>query len=106
MINRDTVSSVGLVMSRSLPFVEVNTTIRVFRQALALDEVRRHMIARLCLALWLSGIVRANSHVFLGSTVPSSVQTCITVPPRKNHRQPLIRMLSSLGRMRYTRRQT
>jgi hypothetical protein len=53
IINRDTVSSVGLVMSRSLPFVEVNTTIRVFRQALSLDEVRdrRHMIAPLCLAL-------------------------------------------------------
>lgn len=27
-------------MSRSLPFLSVNTTIRVFRQALSLDEVR------------------------------------------------------------------
>jgi hypothetical protein len=61
MINRDTVASVGLIMSRSLPFVEVNTTIRVFRQALALDEVRdrRHMIAPPSLAYsLLSGIVR------------------------------------------------
>jgi hypothetical protein len=41
MIDRDTVASVGVIMSRSLPFVEVNTTIRVFRQALSLDEVRR-----------------------------------------------------------------
>ena len=40
MINRDTVMSVGVVMGRSLPFVDVNTTIRVFRQALSLDEVR------------------------------------------------------------------
>jgi len=36
----DTVASVGIVASRSLPFVEVNTTIRVFRQALSLDEHR------------------------------------------------------------------
>jgi hypothetical protein len=40
MIDRDTVARVGVIMSRSLPFVEVNTTIRVFRQALSLDEVR------------------------------------------------------------------
>ena len=59
MINRDTVASVGLkglVLGTSLPFVEVNTTIRVFRQALSLDEVcdRRHMIALLgtWVALW------------------------------------------------------
>jgi uncharacterized protein (DUF2235 family) len=38
-IDRDTVASVGVIMGRSLPFVDVNTTIRVFRQALALDEV-------------------------------------------------------------------
>jgi len=46
MIHRDTVASVGVIMGRSLPFVDVNTTIRVFRQALSLDEVRdrRHMI--------------------------------------------------------------
>jgi len=36
----DTVGSVGFVVSRSLPFVQVNTTIRVFRQALSLDEHR------------------------------------------------------------------
>jgi len=36
----DTVASVGLIMARTLPFVGVNTTIRVFRQALALDEHR------------------------------------------------------------------
>lgn len=40
LIDRDTVASVGVIMSRSLPFVDVNTTIRVFRQALSLDEVR------------------------------------------------------------------
>jgi uncharacterized protein (DUF2235 family) len=39
MIDRDTVGSVGVIMGRSLPFVDVNTTIRVFRQALSLDEV-------------------------------------------------------------------
>jgi uncharacterized protein (DUF2235 family) len=41
LIDRDTVASVGVIMGRSLPFVDVNTTIRVFRQALSLDEVRR-----------------------------------------------------------------
>ena len=39
LIDRDTVASVGVIMGRSLPFVNTNTTIRVFRQALALDEV-------------------------------------------------------------------
>jgi hypothetical protein len=34
--------SVGIVMGRSLPFADVNTTIWVFRQALSLDEVRDH----------------------------------------------------------------
>jgi len=36
----DTVASVGLVAGRTLPFVEANNIIRVFRQALALDEHR------------------------------------------------------------------
>jgi uncharacterized protein (DUF2235 family) len=36
----DTVASVGVIAGRSLPFVDVNTTIRVFRQALSLDEHR------------------------------------------------------------------
>ncbi|KAI9455901.1 hypothetical protein BJY52DRAFT_1121569 [Lactarius psammicola] len=36
----DTVASVGVIMGKTLPFVDVNTTIRVFRQALALDEHR------------------------------------------------------------------
>jgi hypothetical protein len=39
LIGRDTVASVGLMISPSLPFVDENTTIRVFRQALSLDEV-------------------------------------------------------------------
>jgi len=39
LIYRDTVASVGVIMGKTLPFVDVNTTIRVFRQALALDEV-------------------------------------------------------------------
>ncbi|KAH8993941.1 hypothetical protein EDB92DRAFT_2085837 [Lactarius akahatsu] len=36
----DTVASVGFIMGKTLPFADVNTTIRVFRQALSLDEVR------------------------------------------------------------------
>jgi hypothetical protein len=38
-------------MGRSLPFVGVNTTIRVFRQGLSLDEVR---------AWWLAHFQNAN----------------------------------------------
>lgn len=36
---RDTVASVGILNRRTLPFVGANNMIRVFRQALALDEV-------------------------------------------------------------------
>ncbi|TFY76082.1 hypothetical protein EWM64_g7930 [Hericium alpestre] len=36
----DTVASVGIVWTRSLPFVTTNTTIRTFRHALSLDEHR------------------------------------------------------------------
>ncbi|KAH8987748.1 hypothetical protein EDB86DRAFT_2949147 [Lactarius hatsudake] len=36
----DTVASVGFIMGKTLPFANVNTTIRVFRQALSLDEHR------------------------------------------------------------------
>ncbi|KAH8980218.1 hypothetical protein EDB86DRAFT_3137374 [Lactarius hatsudake] len=38
LINRDTVASVGFIISETLPFTYVNRTIRVFRQALSLDE--------------------------------------------------------------------
>ncbi|KAH8992435.1 hypothetical protein EDB92DRAFT_2087030 [Lactarius akahatsu] len=41
----DTVASTGIIMNKTLPFVGVNTTIRVFRQALALDEHRVKFIA-------------------------------------------------------------
>jgi hypothetical protein len=36
----DTVASVGLISGKTLPFVNTNKTIRVFRQALSLDEHR------------------------------------------------------------------
>src|SRR6266403_2382751 len=39
LIHRDTVASVGVVMGRSLPFVDNNSAIKVFRQGLSLDEV-------------------------------------------------------------------
>lgn len=37
--NRDTVPSVGILRSQTLPFVDADASIRVFRQALSLDEV-------------------------------------------------------------------
>ncbi len=39
LVHRDTVGSVGVVMGKSLPFVDENTTVRVFRHGLSLDEV-------------------------------------------------------------------
>jgi len=36
----DTVASVGVIMGKTLPFVGVNSTIKTFRQAIALDEHR------------------------------------------------------------------
>lgn len=80
MINRDTVSSVGLVMSRSLPFVEVNTTIRVFRQALSLDEVRDrcHMITPFCLALLLWRLLGLTLTFF--STAPFQIPSKLVSP--------------------------
>lgn len=36
---RDTVASVGILSRRTLPFVGANNMIKVFRQALSLDEV-------------------------------------------------------------------
>ena len=36
---RDTVASVGMLMSKTLPFTTANTTIKTFRHALSLDEV-------------------------------------------------------------------
>jgi len=36
----DTVASVGIIMKKSLPFVNSNTAIRVFRHAISLDEHR------------------------------------------------------------------
>ncbi|KAN0111562.1 Uncharacterized alpha/beta hydrolase domain (DUF2235) domain containing protein [Russula decolorans] len=43
----DTVASVGFLLSRSLPFVTVNTTIKRFRHALALDEHRSKFCPKL-----------------------------------------------------------
>ncbi|KAH9070704.1 hypothetical protein EDB83DRAFT_2221677 [Lactarius deliciosus] len=43
----DTVASVGFIISETLPFTYVNTTIRVFRQALSLDEHRAKFLPNL-----------------------------------------------------------
>lgn len=38
-IGRDTVASVGVIMGRTLPFTNSNSSIKTFRHALSLDEV-------------------------------------------------------------------
>ena len=38
--SRDTVSSVGAIVSRHFPYATASETIRVFRQAISLDEHR------------------------------------------------------------------
>jgi len=68
LINRDSVSSVGSVISRSLPVVGANT--RVFRQALSLDEV--------CNCTCLTHILYIAWHRFLGSTIQDSDQIFTT----------------------------
>ena len=37
---RDTVASVGVITGRSLPFTNTNSSVKTFRHALSLDEVR------------------------------------------------------------------
>jgi len=54
MCRRDTVGSVGILNRRTLPFVGANNTIRVFRQALSLDEVCKTKHTYPPLAIWRS----------------------------------------------------
>jgi len=93
MINRDTIMSVGVVMSRSLPFVDVNTTIRVFRQALSLDEVCGQVMICPPLSRQLSP----------ASTVPGTAPTCIKVPRLETRRDHLSLTLPGTRRTNYSR---
>ncbi len=44
-------ASVGVIMERSLPFTTSNTTIKTFRHALSLDEVRAPSLSQDCLSV-------------------------------------------------------
>lgn len=44
---RDTVGSIGMIIPRTLPFVDTNNSIRVFRHAVSLDEHRVKFIPSL-----------------------------------------------------------
>ncbi len=72
-VNRETVSSVGVIMGRTLPFVTGNTTIKTFRHALALDEV--------CASLYITTDVIADR---VDSTASSSCPTSTTETPRSS----------------------
>ncbi len=72
-LNRETVSSVGVIMGRTLPFVTGNTTIKTFRHALALDEV--------CASLYIATGVIADR---VDSTASSSCPTSTTETPRSS----------------------
>jgi len=52
-MGRDTVASVGVIMGRTLPFTNSNSSIKTFRHALSLDEVRGYRLND-----------SVNSHVF------------------------------------------
>ena len=98
-MDRETVATFGLLTGRSLPFVDVinNTTIKVFRQALALDEVRSG---------WHFSKCRLNVLHFLNSTARSFAQTCIAMGTLKNHRRdrcPKAEYSMNEGQMRYIR---
>jgi hypothetical protein len=84
--HRDTVGSVGILNRRTLPFVGANNAIRVFRQALSLDEVcvRRntrtpqHRPYGVLVLLWV--VLASDAHS--GSVAQNSARTCITAQPR------------------------
>lgn len=44
-MGRDTVASVGVIMGRTLPFTNSNSSIKTFRHALSLDEVRSYRLS-------------------------------------------------------------
>ena len=68
---RDTVASVGSLISKTLPFVANNVTIKTFRHALSLDEVR-------CQATLTLRHVDADIH--RASIGPSSAPISTTAP--------------------------
>ena len=83
---RDTVASVGLFSTRTLPFVGANNTIRVFRQALSLDEVREvrererfQTSAALPIILMPPLKVILTRDVLSDSAAQGSARTCIIV---------------------------
>ena len=64
--HRDTVASVGHFYSPTLPFVGSNDMIKVFRHALALDEVRMtstHTLSTLLRRPTFDGLLTASYHV-------------------------------------------
>lgn len=67
---RDTVASVGSLVSKTLPFVANNTTIKTFRHALALDEVHCQLGFK----------IRQLADVLCHSTAPSSALISTTGP--------------------------
>ena len=58
MFCRDTVASVGLIRSKTLPFTTTNRTIKTFRHALSLDEVYSHAFA--CTAVAHEGLAASS----------------------------------------------
>jgi len=69
-MGRDTVASVGVIMGRTLPFTNSNTSIKTFRHALSLDEVSGYRLNN------SEEYVTHTSH----STVPNLGPTTIIVP--------------------------
>lgn len=68
---RDTVASVGLLRAKTLPFTTANTTIKVFRHAVSLDEVYFPTLS-----------CEKGSHCRPPSIEPSSCRTSITATTR------------------------
>jgi len=90
----DTVASVGLLTSRTLPFTTTNTTIKTFRHALSLDEHRAKFRPNLYHRSSLDGNQDTNpaSIDFNGDlSARTSSEICERIKPKKRGAHPLER---------------
>ena len=99
---RDTLSSVGEVFHRTLPFTGSNTSIRVFRQALALHERWLHLHPKFYEVRWKKPV---DMHCLNGVATTDSVITACslthkmlkTIPTFKRFGLPVVIVVRSIA---------
>lgn len=72
---RDTVESVGVIMTKSLPFVSTNGAIKVFRHALSLDEVCT-LFPSGAISIWQRAL---RTLCYLQTCLPQPLAYCRTI---------------------------